>query len=44
MLNMTYIMRDINKCCAGIYRKRNIRTHFTNMAYVVNRNQRVADI
>ena len=24
------LWETINKCCAGIYRKRNIRTHFTN--------------
>ena len=38
-LNMMYIMRNIiNKCCAGIYRKRNIRTHFTNTVCGVNKH------
>ena len=34
---MTFIMRNIiNKCFDGIYRRRNIKTHLTNMAYGVN--------
>ena len=34
----TYVMGNIiNKWCAGIYRKRNIRTHVTNTACGVNR-------
>ena len=37
-LHMTYVMRNVvNKCCFGIYRKRNIRTHVMNTACGVNR-------
>ena len=37
-LHMMYIVRNITKkWCAGIYRKRNIRTGVTNMACGVNR-------
>ena len=41
---MTYFMRNIiNKCCAGIYRKRNRRSHFTNKACSVNTHLYVTD-
>ena len=43
ILNITYIMRNIiNKCCAGIHRKRNMRTHFTNAACGVTRHSYIA--
>ena len=36
-LHMTYVMRNIiNKRCAGIYRKGNIRAHVTNTECGVN--------